>query len=323
MNHSTRAPIDPFISALETYLPDLSGFLADPAVSEIYVNPGSGLFIDRVFAGREETGIAIDPSRLRAFLNAVATFSGSVVNDDAPELAAQLPLGEPFYGARLQGFIPPLTTSPAVVIRKHSREHFTLEDLLSRGTVTAAQADRLREALDRRQNILIAGGTSSGKTTLLDALLSELPAAERVVTIEDTRELKSPTRDWLSLTTSPSHSTLHLLASTLRSHPDRIVLGELRDQAAYAFLEALSTGHPGGATTIHASSAASALSRLARLAALAIASETGVSFDAVTRLVEETVDLVVVLAATPRGRRVIELSHLNRSSAFQLVQEIS
>jgi Flp pilus assembly CpaF family ATPase len=303
---------------LIAYLPALRPFLDDPQVTEVYVNPDGSVWTDRHGSGRVSAALVLPFGALRAFLNAVASRAGSLLNEDRPELAAQLPVEAPFWGARLQAYIPPLSEAPAMILRKHSRHHFSLEDLLTHGTVTPPQADRLRQALGRRENLLIAGGTSSGKTTLLDALLSELPAAERVVVIEDTRELKAGTADWLSLLTSPSHSTLQLLAAALRSHPDRIVLGELRDAAAYAFLEALSTGHPGGATTLHANSAAAALSRLARLAALAMASETGITYDAVVALVRETVDLVVVTASTPSGRRVLDLLEVAHPASFAL-----
>jgi Flp pilus assembly CpaF family ATPase len=303
---------------LIAYLPELRGFLDDLEVTEVYVNPDGSVWTDRHGSGRTATALALPCGALRAFLNAVASRSGLLLNEDKPELAAQLPLAEPFWGARLQAYIPPLSEAPAMILRKHSRHHFTLEDLLAHGTLTPPQAERLRLALEGRENLLIAGGTSSGKTTLLDALLSELPAAERVVVIEDTRELKPGTGDWLSLTTSPTHSTLSLLAAALRSHPDRIVLGELRDGAAYAFLEALSTGHPGGATTLHANTAASALSRLARLAALAMAGETGITYDAVLALVQEAVDLVVVTASTPKGRRVLDLFEVAHRTSFAL-----
>ena len=304
--------------SLDLYLPALRPFLEDPEVTEIYVNPDGLLFTDRQSGGRTPTPVSLSAGALRAFLNAVASACGVLLNDERPELSAQLPLEEPFWGARLQAYISPLVEAPAMIVRKHSRAHFSLADLVRHGTLIQAEAKRLRRALERRENLLIAGGTSSGKTTFLDALLSELPASERVVLIEDTRELKAGTADWLSLVTSPTHSTLNLLAAALRSHPDRIVLGELRDGAAYAFLEALSTGHPGGATTIHANTAASALSRLARLAALALANETGISYDAVLALVRETVDLVVVMASTPKGRRVLDLAEVGHSASFAL-----
>ena len=304
--------------SLIAYLPQLQPFLDDPQVTEVYVNPDGAVFTDRQGSGRTASLLWLPPGGLRAFLNAVASGCGLLLNEDRPELAAQLPLGEPFWGARLQAYISPLSEAPAIILHKHSRSHYSLADLVGHGTLTPGEADRLRLALARRENLLIAGGTSSGKTTLLDALLSELPSCERVVVIEDTRELKAGTADWLSLSTSPTHSTLSLLAAALRSHPDRIVLGELRDGAAYAFLEALSTGHPGGATTLHANTAAAALSRLARLAALALASETGITYDAVVALVRETVDLVVVMASTPRGRRVLDLCEVGHPASFAL-----
>jgi type IV secretion system protein VirB11 len=246
---------------------------ADPMVNEVYVNPGlrgepMHLWSDGR-RGKERTSVTVDENVVEQFLSIMATSRGETLTTTSPHLQAKLPSGEPFHGARLQGIIAPVTSQATFVIRKHSTAIFTLDSYVESGTMTAAQREALAVAVREHENIVIAGGTSSGKTTLTNAVLQEIAERtpdDRIVVLEDTPELQCTAEDALHMTTSPEADMKTLVYLTLRCTPNRIVVGEVRDEAAYDLLDAWSTGHPGGVCTVHAESPKVALARLHRLA---------------------------------------------------------
>jgi type IV secretion system protein VirB11 len=241
--------------------PLIADALAAPDVVEVMANPDGGLWVDRVGVGRQSVG-NIDPSATETVVRLLATHMGETVSSDRPAVSGTLPT----TGERFQGLLPPLVAAPAFTIRKRSSVIYTLDDYVEARILPPNGRDVIRQAVAERKNILVAGGTGSGKTTFVNAILSE-PAfsAERIVLIEDTRELQcsSPDRvELLTKNTEPRVTMTDLLRYTLRLRPDRIIIGEVRGPEALAMLKAWNTGHPGGVTTVHANGTADALRRI-------------------------------------------------------------
>lgn len=281
--------------------------MADDDVTEVYVNPQDGAVrFDTRSHGRTDTGQRIDAHRVEMFLNAVAARVGVTLTCEHPRLEAELPIGV-FAGSRLQGFVAPVTHGPAFNIRKLPRAVFSLDDYLAAGSVTVRQHAALRAAVADRQNVLVVGGTNTGKTTFANALLREITdryPSERLVVLEDTVELQCAARDHLALRTNPHVSLSDLVRSALRTSPSRIVVGEVRGAEALDLLDAWATGHPGGVATLHATSAEGALLRLDRLAQRA-------NVPPQTALVAEAIDLVAVLEGDNAMRKVTDLARVS------------
>ena len=302
---------------MERYLgPDVLAAFADDDVTEVYVNAGDGLLrADTHSAGKVALGATVRGDQIEQFLNAVAAYHGDALGPTAPSLQAELP-AETFGGARLQGFVPPLVAQACFVVRKPARRVFTLDSYVERGTMTEAQSRAIKDAVRCHVNVLVCGGTGSGKTTLCNAILLEMSEQyprERVVVLEDTAELQCRADDHLALRTSDDVSLSDLVRVTLRCTPDRIVVGEVRDGAALHLLDAWATGHPGGCATVHATDARGALRRINRLAMRA-----GVPPQ--HELVAEAVGVVVVIQGGNEGRRVRELVRVDgyRDGAYAL-----
>ncbi|WP_296617762.1 P-type conjugative transfer ATPase TrbB [Sphingomonas sp.] len=280
--------------------PAIAAAMSDPLVVEIMLNPDGVLRLDRLGEGRIPTGVTMDPSQAERIIRLVAAHCRAEVHADAPIVSAELPARDNgAAGERFEGLLPPVSRGPCFAIRKPAERLYTLADYVAGGQMTGAIAAVLRQAVVDRQNILIAGGTSSGKTTLANALLAEMATLdERVVLIEDTRELQSPAADTVALRTRPGVVGMaDLVRSTLRLRPDRIIVGEVRGGEALDLLKAWNTGHPGGIATVHANSAASALLRLEQLVQEAVAS--------VPRyLIADAIDLVIFIAGRGLARRI-------------------
>jgi type IV secretion system protein VirB11 len=275
--------------------------LEDPDITEVMLNPDGCLWVESQRAGMRDTGRQMPAMQAENLIGTVAAMLGTVVNAGAPIVEGELLLD----GNRFEGILPPVSTAPVFVIRKRPSAIYTLEDYVRAEIMHEAQAEGLREAVRDRQNLLIAGGTTSGKTTLANALIAEMvrlgDPAERIVILEDTRELQCSARNAVQLHTGDVADLTRLTRITMRLRPDRIIIGEVRGGEALALLKAWNTGHPGGLTTVHANSAPAALMRLDTLV-----QEAGVPPQ--PRLVAEAVDLVVFIARTPDGRRVRELA---------------
>src|SRR6266700_3985376 len=243
--------------------PDIGGYLKDPDIVEVMLNPDGRLWIDRLSSGLEDTGRRIPVVDGERIVRLVAHHVGAEAHAGSPRVSAELPE----TGERFEGLLPPVVTAPTFAIRKPAVAVFTLNDYVAAGIMTSDQAVELRTAVAARKNILVAGGTSTGKTTLTNALLAEVAkTADRVVLIEDTRELQCLAPNLVALRTKDGVVSLSdLVRSSLRLRPDRIPIGEVRGAEALDLLKAWGTGHPGGIGTIHAGTALGALRRMEQL----------------------------------------------------------
>jgi P-type conjugative transfer ATPase TrbB len=296
--------------------PAILAALADPDVTEVYVNPDGRLHFDTRSRGRLATPATVPTTQTTRFLNLVASSLPAVLNSSHPHLQAELPWDEPFRNARLQGFVPPLVGAPAFNLRKSPAVIYTLDQYVDGGVLAAGQRRLLGAAVRERRNVLVAGGTASGKTTLVNALLHEITGAcplDRIVVLEDTVELQCAAPDCLALRTADGVRLRELVKAALRTSPDRIVVGEVRDEAALDLLDAWQTGHPGGVATLHANDPLSALHRLDRLAQRAGAGPQA-------HLVGDAIHLIVMIAGGSSGRRVTEIAEVAgyRDGLYQL-----
>jgi type IV secretion system protein VirB11 len=274
----------------------VAAWLEDPAVVEVMLNPDGRLWVDRLSAGLADTGEHLSAADGERIVRLVAHHVGAEVHAGAPRVSAELP----GTGERFEGLLPPVVAAPVFAIRKPAVAVFTLNDYVRAGTMPEAAADVLRNAIVSRANILVAGGTSTGKTTLTNALLAEVAkSSDRVVLIEDTRELQCLTPNLVALRTKDGVATLSdLVRSSLRLRPDRIPIGEVRGAEALDLLKAWGTGHPGGIGTIHAGSAIGAL----RIQEAVITVPRA--------LIAETIDVIAVLAGRGAERRLAELARV-------------
>jgi type IV secretion system protein TrbB len=281
--------------------PAIARFLEDTSVVEVMLNPDGRLWIDRLSEGLSDTGERLSPADGERIVRLVAHHVGVEVHTGAPRVSAELPE----TGERFEGLLPPVVTAPTFAIRKPAVAVFTLDDYVTAGIMSERQADTLRNAVNSRANILIAGGTSTGKTTLTNALLAEVAkTADRVVIIEDTRELQCAAPNLVAMRTKDGVASLsELVRSSLRLRPDRIPIGEVRGSEALDLLKAWGTGHPGGIGTIHAGSAIGALRRMEQLIQEAVITVP-------RALIAETIDLIAVLAGRGSSRRLVELAHV-------------
>ncbi len=292
--------------------PAIAMALADPAVIEVMVNPDGKLWLDRHGEGRIDTGERLHVSEAERIIRLVASHIGQECHARRPVVSAELPEG----GERFEGLLPPVSIRPCFAIRKPARLLYQLIDYVEACIMSPHQARALSEAVADRKNIVVVGGTSSGKTTLVNALLAEAATGgDRVILIEDTRELHCSAEDCVALRTKPGIASLaDLVRSTLRLRPDRIIVGEVRGPEALDMLKAWNTGHPGGITTLHANSARAGLYRLEQLIQEAVVTVP-------RRLIAEAIDVVVFLKGRGSGRcveTVAALECLTADGDYQL-----
>jgi pilus assembly protein CpaF len=284
------------------FLRPIEPLLLDDSVSEIMGNPDSSWWYERDGIMRREETVSFDAGRLRTGLEVIANQLGKRLDEDNPVLHAQLP-----DGSRLAAIIPPVVRpSPALIVRKFPSRHYTVDDLIARGTVTQPLSEMLSEQSRNGKTVLISGGTATGKTTILRVLANAIPEDQRIVVIEDTSELDIRKPNMLAVecqtdTFKASISFDDLLKSALRWRPDRIILGEVRGMEARTLLDSLNTGHAGSLATIHANSAEKALHRFANLV---MRNHTQTTFSDTEAEIAEAVDFVVHVEREP-GRRVI------------------
>ncbi|GGL35810.1 P-type conjugative transfer ATPase TrbB [Caulobacter rhizosphaerae] len=296
MNPGAEQALNRKDSALRQALgPVLASALAEASVVEVMVNPDGAIWIERIGQGRTFSGHHMARADAERVLRLVADHVGEVVTRERPLVGGALPRS----GERFQGVFPPIAAAPSFSIRKRPERVFSLQDYVDQAIMSAAQADVLAQAAERRDNILIAGGTGSGKTTLANAILA-LPAfrGDRVILAEDTAELQCVADDQLALLTKrsePAVTMADLVRAALRLRPDRIVVGEVRDGSALDMLKAWNTGHPGGLATLHANSAAEALNRLEDL--------IGEVAPAIPhRAIGQAIDIIAFIKRAPAGR---------------------
>ncbi len=259
-NHHRPEAIQRGARMLRTALgPSIARFLEDPAVVEVMLNPDGRLWIDRLSEGLADTGERLSAADGERIVRLVAHHVGVEVHARSPRVSAELPES----GERFEGLLPPVVAAPTFAIRKPAVAVFTLDDYVAADIMTANHAAMLRSAVASRANILVAGGTSTGKTTLTNALLAEVAkTSDRVVIIEDTRELQCAAPNLVAMRTKDGVATLSdLVRSSLRLRPDRIPIGEVRGSEALDLLKAWGTGHPGGIGTNNSSRKPSSPSR--------------------------------------------------------------
>ncbi|WP_455771658.1 P-type conjugative transfer ATPase TrbB [Tateyamaria armeniaca] len=281
--------------------PAIAGFLEDPMTVEVMLNPDGRLWIDRLSEGLSDTGATLSPADGERIVRLVAHHVGAEVHAARPRVSAELPE----TGERFEGLLPPVVTAPCFAIRKPAVAVFTLADYVASGIMGETQAALLRAGVAARANILVAGGTSTGKTTLTNALLAEVAgSSDRIVIIEDTRELQCTAPNLVALRTKDGVASLSdLVRSSLRLRPDRIPIGEVRGAEALDLLKAWGTGHPGGIGTIHAGSALGALRRMEQLIQEAVVTVP-------RALIAETIDLIAVLSGRGASRHLAELARI-------------
>ncbi|MBP2463925.1 type IV secretion system protein VirB11 [Rhizobium sp. PvP014] len=239
--------------------------LDDATVVEIMLNPDGRLFIERLGHGVAPAG-AMSSAAAEVVIGSVAHALQSEADNERPIISGELPIG----GHRFEGLLPPVVSGPAFTIRRRASRLIPLTEYVKSKVMTEAQASAIRSAIDARMNIVISGGTGSGKTTLANAIIAEIVTAapdDRMVILEDTAEIQCAAENAVSLHTSDTIDMARLLKSTMRQRPDRIIVGEVRDGAALTLLKASNTGHPGGVITIHSNTAMPALRRLEQLTA--------------------------------------------------------
>ena len=255
------------LTTLATCMDAILPILRDETVFEVYVNPDGKVWQDS-FKGREFTGVTLTPAQVKQIILNVAALTDQLVTEEKPAIDADLPANNFFDKCRFEGNLPGIVSAPTINIRKHPKKIFTLDDYVTQGILTKHQQEILLKAIREKKNIIAAGGTKSGKTTFLNALLAEISKCDdRVILIEDTPELQCKAVDCVSMRTMRSFSMSDCLRCVLRMTPDRIVVGEVRGGEALALLDAWSTGHGGGCSTVHSNSARDTLLRLENMTA--------------------------------------------------------
>jgi type IV secretion system protein VirB11 len=278
--------------------------LNDPKTIEIMLNADGRLWQERLGETMHCIG-SISHARAESIIKTIAGFHGKEVTRFKPMLEGELPLD----GSRFAGQLPPVVSSPTFAIRKKAISVFTLDEYVQSDIMTAAQCVVIKKAVSNHRNILVIGGTGSGKTTLVNAIINEMVRCapeERVFIIEDTGEIQCSAQNCVQYHTTLDVSMTQLLKTTLRMRPDRILVGEVRGSEALDLLDAWNTGHEGGAATLHANNALAGLHRLKSLITRNQAAPTEIE-----PLIGEAVHCVVHIARTPQGRKVEEIITVN------------
>ena len=280
---------------------ELIRLMNDDAVFEVIANPDGKIWIDTFDRGRVDTGIVLDAGQIRQIIFDVAALNDSVISETFPLLEAEIPDSRLFDRSRFQGELPDVVPAPDFNIRKHPKKVLSLDDYVKQGTMTTRQKAIIMTAIQQKKNIIAAGGTKSGKTTLLNAILQEISKLpDRVILIEDAPELRCTAKDHVSLRTMPNVTMDHLLRATLRKTPDRIVVGEVRGGEALSLLDAWSTGHSGGCSTVHSNSAMDTLIRLENMT-------SRVARNPQQFTISRAVDMIVYLKYEHLKRRIEEI----------------
>lgn len=282
-------------------------------ITEIYVNDDGYIRYMSHDVGKVKTDIFMEPSKAQAVIELIAGQNGKIVNEDIPSISTEIK----GYGCRFQGEIPPIVRNPQFNIRKKAIKIFTLDSYVENGTMSQFYCNYLKKAIKTRKNILVVGGTGTGKTTFLNAILdsiAKISPYHRIISIEDLPELQCPADDYAPMYTKQDipkngirYNMTRLLADCMRRSPDRIVLGEVRDGAAYTMLKAWNTGHEGGACTVHANNAEQGLTRIKSLAR-----EDHDATSDLEELIADAIDIVVSIvhveyADGRKGRKVNDI----------------
>lgn len=285
------------------FLRPIQHLILDPDISEIMVNGPERVFIEKAGHVLPVPGVKLTPESLMVAVKNIARRLGDDISESKPILDSRLP-----DGSRVAAVIPPCSIhGVALTIRKFNAHRFKMRDLVQAGMLTAQLAEQLADFVVRRKNILICGGTSSGKTTLLNSLAEFIPDDQRIVLIEDTAEIQIQKQNIVRFEARREQNGLSavtirdLLKATLRHRPDRIILGEIRGGEAFDLLQLLNTGHSGTLSTVHANSAAQGISRFTTCV---LQSGIEMPYTAIKRNIAESLNIIVQIERRP-GRRFV------------------
>ena len=293
------------MDTLFTCMREIMPFMKDKKVFEVYVNPDQSVWTDSIGTGRSFTGVKLPASQTKQIILNVAALTEQLVTTERPFIDAEIPGNEFFPKCRFEGNLPHIVSSPTINIRKHPETVFTLDQYVEFDILTEKQKEVILHAIHSKKNIIAAGGTKSGKTTFLNALLAEISKlTDRVIMIEDTPELQCTAADCVAMQTTSTCSMEDLLRRILRMTPDRIVVGEVRGAEALALLDAWSTGHGGGCSTVHSNSAIDTLLRLENMTAR-------VSVNPQQATIAAAIDYIVYLKYTGVSRKVEQILALD------------
>lgn len=280
------------------FSPVIVDLLNNDSITDIMKNDDGRIWVKRIGSKVQiDTGVQLSPNAALQIVETVASLTGTVCNFKNPMVSAELPGN----GHRFEGTIPPITLTATFAIRKKTKLRLTLDHYVQNKALTKKQEMRLRQAVEDHENILIAGGTGSGKTTFGNAVLNEMAKTDdRILTIQDTIELQCPCENKIEMRSNDYVTIEDLVKVALRYFPTRIIIGEVRGKEAYYMLDAWGTGHPGGLCTLHANSARHTLKRLERLIRM-------VSQDSQRETIAETIGLIVYMEEAASGHRVREM----------------
>lgn len=306
---TAKSPKDAYLYILP-YLRQIEHLLLDEEISEIMVNAPDQIFIERHGVMTRVPGVTLPPDQLRVAVQNIARSLGDDISEEKPILDCRLP-----DGSRIAAVLPPCSVNGiTLTIRKFNTRSFTITDLIRIGTITQELADLLQEAVLRRQNLLISGGTGTGKTTILNILTDFIPEERRLLVIEDTAEIHIRKPNVVRFEARrkqadniPAVTIRDLLKASLRHRPDTTILGEIRGEEAFDLLQALNTGHSGSLSTIHANSASLALSRLA---SCVLQSGIEIPFKAIKANIGDSINLLIHIERRHAKRYVSEVLQL-------------
>lgn len=290
----------------------LYDLFSDPLTTDLMCNADGKVYVDKLSLGMYHVG-EVDGRIVRSIISNVAGFHDSICNEEHPVCEGEFPVD----GSRFEGCLPPIVSIPSFVLRKKATKIFTLDDYVKCGTITPHQREIISKAVVNKKNLLIVGGTGSGKTTLINAVIKEMEdlcPTDRVLIIEDTGEIQCAAKNKIQLHTAPlSHIYMtDLLKVALRYRPDRILVGEVRGPEALDLLDAWNTGHSGGLATLHSNTAISALDRLKGLV-----TRNKYHPDDIDKIIGETVNYIIHIARVPGGRKlkdIIEIEYYDVST---------
>jgi len=292
------------------FLRPIEKFILDSEINEIMVNGSDRIFIERQGHIEAVPDVVIPQKSLQAAVRNIARRLGDDISEEKPVLDSRLP-----DGSRVAAVLPPCSLNGVVLtIRKFNAKYFAMKDLVDGKTLSAEVRDRLQSAILERQNILISGGTGTGKTTILTALSSFIPKHERVLVIEDTAEIQIQTPNLVRFEARPEQNGLppvtirQLLKASLRHRPDRILLGEIRGAEAFDLLQLLNTGHSGTISTLHANSAAQAISRFT---SCVLESGVELPYRAIKNNIADSLNILIHLERRPGQRFVSEVTEIS------------
>lgn len=271
--------------------------LSDDNVIEIMLNPDGSMWIEKL--GTPMYKLSRHTCSAQAAIHTVASYLNTTVTVENPILECELPI----CGSRFEALVPPIVSQASFTIRKKAKSVFTLSNYVDKEIITQAQKELLEEMTKTHKNILIAGGTGSGKTTLTNAIIEAIvnfTPEDRIIIIEDTAEIQCTAMNFKILRSNTNTTMNTLLKATMRLRPDRILVGEVRGGEALTLLKSWNTGHPGGVATVHANSANGALTRIEQLVAEATNADS-------RAIIAEAIDVIVFIAKTATGRKVQEV----------------